>query len=1245
MDPQQQQENPLQRELTLLVVLPDGTEKTMLAHGSKPMMDLLVTLCAQHHLNPSGHTIELVSKNRNHIKFKPNALIGALEAEKILLKPKGLEEKQRRAGPHMPEATVRLVINYRKTQKTILRVSPKIPLTELLPAISEKCEFDVSTTILLRNVQSDDPLDLTRTLNDLGIREVYARDTKVTSPVVELPPSPTHHCQDALCLPSRKDKSQKEKENKENKGLFSLFRRSRKKSDQPMTASAPASPILRRQRPVSMCALPSHTSSYSSNTMPSDGPKKRRAPLPPTLCSPEATSLPGANAEAGPPSPSQGGQADGHHHQAVSRTSSAESSLRRTKRKAPPPPTASVTAPCTPTPSLAEEDAAEESSVTGIPLPATLENIREQEESPPPPSSSSVPAPSQEEEPCDGKMPAEAGEEESDPPGPKPSSNGQGGDDSSSSLNLSISLDDSMRAEASSLSHHEADMHSLSDKDTEEDQSCDLSSHGNLPRSVTSSEENAVTTHSGEAQVSLEREDDDLSGSATSPVSPTQEATAPEDLLEIPTDPMSSPQAEHPPSPPSTNDTKPPTVAEDTVSENAPEQVAGSQLASSQAEVSVSSSLEILASTPMAASTPEPEPEAESELQLTPSPTPSAGPKKDTATSTEELNSLEAASPVPDRLTPSPTPSPEVVSAPAPAPAVAPSQAQAPLAAPRGGLVYAAESKPKPKPSNEVTREYIPKVGMTTYTIVPQKSLEKLRYFEVEVTLESPPSSPPADDAKAPETKAVAPEAEVSAGPSEATCGSAEAETTQHESATTSPPAEAWPAAPPEAELALRNGAAESIGDSMAEYVVPVPPPTQTQTLTSAATAAAAAVVDGEIPGSGTEGGSTQESGPVLSPVSATAAATVAAAVAAAAAIAAEVKEKKVPPATKPKPASFRLPQHKRTPGYYVTSAAVKAASGSTGGGHKEATGGQHKEQTLAAAPQAPLQEAEEEGEEEPGEQKGTLLPPPPPPPPQEEERQQEQAVESVAATQQIQAPEDTRLSPSPSPTPSLSTTGSVLSSSPIPSLSSLPSPSPGLSPSPIPSGSPALSPTPSPAISPAATLMRQGSLPAGKSQPPSPGLSLEKLRSFAAPKPYSPSTPSRFAQAVSSAVKKSQPLPPGVGTGGHKHPLAGHSPIRDLTEPLKKNTMTDNGDKCPGVSGPEEGSVTAVSTTATTTVPTGTSGADPTRSEEPAATAPEIHGNGAAEPSDHLAAVAGVPPSVTEALQSSGEMRALHEE
>lgn len=71
-----------------------------------------------------------------------------------------------------------MVINYKKTQKTILRVSPRVPLAELLPAICEKCEFDIETTVLLRDVQSLSPLDLSGSLNDYAIREVYARDTK-----------------------------------------------------------------------------------------------------------------------------------------------------------------------------------------------------------------------------------------------------------------------------------------------------------------------------------------------------------------------------------------------------------------------------------------------------------------------------------------------------------------------------------------------------------------------------------------------------------------------------------------------------------------------------------------------------------------------------------------------------------------------------------------------------------------------------------------------------------------------------------------------------------------------------------------------------------------------------------------------------------------------------------------------------------------------------------------------------------
>ena len=71
-----------------------------------------------------------------------------------------------------------MVINYKKTQKTILRVNPRVPLAEILPAICDKCEFNTESTILLKDGQSLAPLDLSSSLNDYAIREVYARDTK-----------------------------------------------------------------------------------------------------------------------------------------------------------------------------------------------------------------------------------------------------------------------------------------------------------------------------------------------------------------------------------------------------------------------------------------------------------------------------------------------------------------------------------------------------------------------------------------------------------------------------------------------------------------------------------------------------------------------------------------------------------------------------------------------------------------------------------------------------------------------------------------------------------------------------------------------------------------------------------------------------------------------------------------------------------------------------------------------------------
>ncbi|NXC22294.1 COBL1 protein, partial [Corythaeola cristata] len=51
----------------------------------------------------------------------------------------------------------------------------------------------------------------------------------------------------------------------------------------------------------------------------------------------------------------------------------------------------------------------------------------------------------------------------------------------------------------------------------------------------------------------------------------------------------------------------------------------------------------------------------------------------------------------------------------------------------KGYPLYRQDTKPKPKPANEITRDYIPKIGMTTYKIVPPKSLEIMKSWESEI--------------------------------------------------------------------------------------------------------------------------------------------------------------------------------------------------------------------------------------------------------------------------------------------------------------------------------------------------------------------------------------------------------------------------------------------------------------------------------------------------------------------------------
>uniref|UniRef100_A0A8D0FJR3 Cordon-bleu WH2 repeat protein like 1 n=1 Tax=Strix occidentalis caurina TaxID=311401 RepID=A0A8D0FJR3_STROC len=331
----EQKEIVIDKDIELSVVLPGDVIKYTTVNGRKPMMDLLIFLCAQYHLNPSSYTIELVSAENSQIKFKPNTPVGMLEVEKVIVKPKQMDKKK--PAPVIPEQTVRVVINYKKTQKTVVRVSPHSPLQEHIPIICSKCEFDPSHTLLLKNYQSQEPLDVTKSLNDLGLRELYAMDI---SRVLLI------HSSSAFQFYSYQSESLDVLKEKENKGFFSFFQRSKKKREQ--AASAPATPLMGKPRPTFIARSNTVSKQYDSNTLPSEMPKKRRAPLPPM---PNSQSAPQelAQAQVRPASDMVKSNSFDRNEQAppglvrkgslpLSDTASVNSSLRRLKRKAPSPP-------------------------------------------------------------------------------------------------------------------------------------------------------------------------------------------------------------------------------------------------------------------------------------------------------------------------------------------------------------------------------------------------------------------------------------------------------------------------------------------------------------------------------------------------------------------------------------------------------------------------------------------------------------------------------------------------------------------------------------------------------------------------------------------------------------------------------------------------------------------------------------------------------------------------------------------
>ncbi|XP_023662006.2 protein cordon-bleu isoform X2 [Paramormyrops kingsleyae] len=237
------------------ISLPGGFQTDGTTDGSKALMDLLVDLCGRYHLNPVHHTLELLSPAGQPVPFKPNALLGMLDVRYVLIKEKVPEGRViRKPLPRVPEKTVRLVVNFHKNQKAVLRVSPQVPLGSLVPVICEKCDFDPDHVILLKDNISNHEMDLDKSLAELGIRELYVLDQKLGS--------------------IRSDNLSDDSE--EKKGLLGFLKFKRRKSKN--VSPAPAPPCV-EVRPNTLGQ--SQSVMNVSRTSPKTEVKKRRAPPPP----------------------------------------------------------------------------------------------------------------------------------------------------------------------------------------------------------------------------------------------------------------------------------------------------------------------------------------------------------------------------------------------------------------------------------------------------------------------------------------------------------------------------------------------------------------------------------------------------------------------------------------------------------------------------------------------------------------------------------------------------------------------------------------------------------------------------------------------------------------------------------------------------------------------------------------------------------------------------------------------------
>jgi hypothetical protein len=196
-------------EIELAVELEDGKTVCMRVDQSKPMMDLLIEICAFVRVSPTDHCLQCFHPvTRCRIQSTANQTLHSLGVATIkLVNKKSVVRNKNRPVPQFTpfEMTHRVTINFPQGQKCVLRVRPDIPLLELFLTALEHKDLDPSRYRLSHPTRPGEPVlaDLLDTpLSLYGVNEVCIVALQTADNSTVTGQSPAQHSETRISKPT-----------------------------------------------------------------------------------------------------------------------------------------------------------------------------------------------------------------------------------------------------------------------------------------------------------------------------------------------------------------------------------------------------------------------------------------------------------------------------------------------------------------------------------------------------------------------------------------------------------------------------------------------------------------------------------------------------------------------------------------------------------------------------------------------------------------------------------------------------------------------------------------------------------------------------------------------------------------------------------------------------------------------------------------------------------------------------------